>query len=73
LVNFTGASAEYSSLTSLWPATLHIGPDGILIPRGLEAGDHTLLIGEEKQRREIVVPAADGTVTPPVVERVAVP
>ena len=60
-------------LASLWPATLHTGPDGILTLRGLEVGRHALLIGEAKERHEIKIPLAGGAATGPVVERVVVP
>ena len=46
-------------LAALWPTSLRTDPDGTLSLRGLEAGGHTLLIGEGKERREVVVrPAA---------------
>jgi hypothetical protein len=60
-------------LASLWPTSLRTGPDGTLTLRGLEAGRHTLFIGEEKARREIAVTMADGVATSPVVERIVVP
>ena len=60
-------------LSSLWPAGLRTGPDGTLTLRGLEAGRHAILVGDEKERREVVVPAVDGTEAGPVVERIVVP
>ena len=60
-------------LAALWPATLRTGPDGVLTLRGLEVGGHSLLIGENKERHEFAVPAADGAATGPVVRRVVVP
>jgi hypothetical protein len=60
-------------LASLWPAILHTGTDGVLTLRGLEAGRHTVLIGDEKRRHEIAVPAADEAPARPVVERIVVP
>ena len=45
-------------LASLWPSSLRTDPAGTLTLRGLEAGRHTLLIGEGKEHREIVVRAA---------------
>lgn len=60
-------------LASLWPASLLTDPGGILTLRGLESGRHTLLVGEEKERHEIVVPAADGAETRPATERIVVP
>jgi hypothetical protein len=39
---------------------------------GLEAGRHTLLIGEERERHEIVVRATGGADTRPAVERIVV-
>jgi hypothetical protein len=60
-------------LASLWPAILHTGTGGILTLRGLEAGRHAVLIGDEKRRHEIAVPAADEAPVRPVVERIVVP
>jgi hypothetical protein len=60
-------------LGSLWPSSLRTGPDGTLILRGLEAGRHTILVGEEKQRREVAIPAADGAEAEPVVVRLVAP
>ncbi len=60
-------------LASLWPAGLRTDPAGTLTLRGLEAGRHTLLIGDGKERREIVVPAAGESETRPAVERIVVP
>ena len=60
-------------LASLWPPSLRTDPDGTLTLRGLEAGRHTFVVGEDQQRREIVVPAADGVASRPVVERIVVP
>ena len=60
-------------LASLWPAGLRTDPAGTLTLRGLEAGRHTLLIGEGKERREIVVPAAGESEARPAVERIVVP
>ncbi len=60
-------------LASLWPTAVHTGPDGTLTLRGLEAGRHAILVGEGKERREVVVPAADGAEGGPVVERIVVP
>jgi hypothetical protein len=40
--------------------------------RGLKAGCHTLLIGDSKERREIVVSTADGADTRPSAERIVV-
>jgi protocatechuate 3,4-dioxygenase beta subunit len=60
-------------LAALWPASLRTGPDGTLTLRGLEAGRHTILVGEEKERREVVVPADDGADSKAVVERIVVP
>jgi hypothetical protein len=60
-------------LASLWPVSLRAGPDGTLTVRGLEAGRHTILVGDGKERREIAVPAADDAEAGPVVERIVVP
>ena len=60
-------------LASLWPASLRTDPGGILTLRGLESGRHVLLIGVEKERHEIVVPAADGAEALPAAERIVVP
>jgi hypothetical protein len=60
-------------LASLWPASLLTDSGGILTLRGLESGRHTLLVGVEKERHEIVVPAADGAKTLPAAERIVVP
>jgi hypothetical protein len=59
-------------LDSLWPSGIRTGPDGTLTLRGLEAGRHAILVGEEKERREVVLPAADGAEAEPVVERIVV-
>ena len=59
-------------LASLWPSSLRTDPDGTLTLRGLEAGRHTILIGDGKERREIEVPAAGGKARP-TVERIVVP
>jgi hypothetical protein len=60
-------------LASLWPATLHTGPGGILTLRGLEAGRHSLLIGEAKEPHEIAVPAAGAAAAAAIVARIVVP
>ena len=60
-------------LASLWPASLRTDPAGTLTLRGLEAGRHTLLIGDGKERREIVVRAAGESENRPAVERIVVP
>jgi hypothetical protein len=52
---------------------VHTRPDGTLTLRGLEAGRHTILVGEVEERREVMVPAADGAEAQPVVERIVVP
>jgi hypothetical protein len=59
-------------LASLWPASLRTGPDGTLTLPGLEAGRHAILVGQEKERREVVIPAADGAEVEPAVERIVV-
>jgi hypothetical protein len=39
----------------------------------LEAGRHTILVGDHQERREVVVPAAEWAETESVVERIVVP
>jgi hypothetical protein len=63
-------------LASLWPEGLRTGPDGTLELRGLEAGRHTIFIGEMKEQHEITVPAggaAVGTQARPPVKQIVVP
>ena len=62
-------------LASLWPTSLRTDPDGTLTLRGLEAGRHTLLVGDgkEKERREVVVRPAITTDPRAAVERIVVP
>ncbi len=59
-------------LKSLWPVNLQTDPEGVLIVRGLEAGQHTVLVGDRRTPHEIRVPEAGATASQPVVTRIVV-